>query len=104
MNHNRIHDGLVHSLVDRLFENSQYDYIEANLQYHTKRGCGEYDVLTKRVVNGKTWWHYYEIKSNDTEQAYKKAKSQFQRAKSNYSNRNWRFVYVTPTRVEEVRC
>lgn len=94
------HCSTIDKLVRRLLLVGRYDIIFKNQTYIQNGLCGEFDVLTKRKMNDKTYYTYYEIKCTDTYAGYHHSLQQFSRAKQAFPTREWRFVYITPTRVE----
>lgn len=94
---NSKHDELVSSVVERLKQKG-YKTIETNIEYHEGQFNGEFDILTYR--NG--FWNYYEIKSSYSTTNRKCAERQTQRAAKAYPRRKWRFIFVTPTKVERL--
>ena len=92
------HQAITNWVYGRLKETGRYDAVFKNAEYHTGYYDGEFDVLTTK--NGVR--HYYEVKSHDTPQALKKAKEQFRRAYFAFPSAEWKFIYVTPTRIK--RC
>lgn len=96
------HEHTIDALIRRLLLVGRYDSISKNEVYHTNTYCGEFDVLTRRTINGRTYFNYYEVKCNDCSGRYTHSLHQFERARKAFPNRLWRFIYVTPTYVERV--
>ena len=78
---NRTHDRFIDDLVERLEISGRYDTIERNIEYAGRRVAGELDVYTTCVVGPwyNVYHHYYEVKSNGTQQNIRHGKSQIRR-------------------------
>lgn len=93
------HQTLVDKLYERL-ESKGYDSLEKNVLYRSRHGFdGEFDVVARRG----NCWHYYEVKGRDTPKGFAKARHQFLRAQAAFPGRYWRFVYVTPERIQRLK-
>ena len=65
--------------------------------------AGEYDLHVRLKRNGKWFDRYYEVKGNDCPPRYNCATEQFERNEKAHPTGNWKYIYVTPTRVERYR-
>lgn len=98
------HDTIVDYLEERL-EKAGYLVIEKDWQYDTKVDMkllqGQVDILTWRFKSN--YWHFYEVKCNDTPQNLIKAQSQYNRFKKAFTSERTKGVYYTPQRVRRLR-
>jgi len=94
---NSKHDSTLDLLVDRLLEYG-YEGIQTKLDYSKRGVLGEFDIYLHRGSQHR----YYEVKSTYSRKNKKKAEWQAYRASIAFPNRNWRFILVTPDKVERI--
>lgn len=95
-----IHDHLLGTLEERIISRGRYDVVSSNLKYHRRGYDGEFDLYARRRVNGKNFYTYYEVKSRYSRVNRHTARQQFERVLRAFPHQRWRFVLVTPTRVQ----
>lgn len=105
--HNRRHDVVLDELVIRLAKKKSFLFINQHYKRITpeKSYEGEMDVMSIRTVDGRQYHRYYEVKSRNTDRGYETAMKQFVRHKLAYADtgQDWKYIYVTPQRVERIR-
>jgi len=102
----RKHDKVLDDLVCRLLKKPGFIFIEAPYVATTLEGkkvCGELDVFLIKNVNGKEYKRYYEVKSRNSATAWRKAMEQFKRHHYSHMKEDWKYIYVTPEKVERIR-
>ena len=100
MSNNSKHDKIVDNLEERLIKNENYEYIGKNIEYKTKKYEGEFDIILYNSKADK--WHYYEVKSNYTNENWKKANEQINRARKAYPNDTIRGIFVSPQYIKRI--
>jgi len=106
LNYQDSHDRVLDKLVRRLAEKPGFLFINERYEREDAAGRavrGEMDVFRTRQTHNKRYKTYYEVKGRHTDAGYERAMNQFARHDSVFHGERWKYVYVTPTKIERVR-
>jgi hypothetical protein len=90
-------------LFKRCRESGLYVSVRKNVEVRTPDGDAELDLWLVRNFNGHRVDIYGEVKSHYSQRSYNKAIHQFKHAQEILPEYDWRFLLITPNKVERVR-